>query len=483
MKNRGLSKAKFPILILLALSLATVLAACANVNGGEDIIDNMSVDLSIESQDDVVSEEEISTPEGYTKTPKITRIVNVSPSVVAVSGECEEGSTIKIIGGEKDVVTLARGNYFIAEVELKYASNNMLQITAKVDGKEESQQGTAIAKYNATADSRLDGNSVSVGVDSRLYFDKMLDNTNGKNLYTVTQLDQIRSYITDNISGYNARANGAPVDIIYVLVPNVTTIYPEIFPQDKVEKPATTIYDQILETVSQTRADVIDMREIFRNIKDSDEVKNHGGLYRVTDSNLTDYASYLTYQELMNLIAKRFPDAAPRAFDEFELKTVTSKGGNLVSYRDLEKGLITEELKLMVPKFSLDLGGNDSDSTKISSIKKYIDESDSDYGFFTKIDATDKFASAAERLYINTMRADSLNLPNALIYRDNSTLPLADVLVERFEKTMLAASNDFDINLSNAIQYAGKGKNVVDYIVLFVSEENMDHAFDAAFDK
>lgn len=481
MKKTKIRKSRIPVLIILALFLATALAACVDTNSGEDIIDNMSVNLSGSQAPEESSEPEVSTQEGYTATPVVKQMINISPSVVAICGSCEENAVVKISGGVKDVEANANGTYFIAEVSLKYEASNLLEITAKVADKEESVAGSVIAKYNATADKRLDGNSVSVGTDSRLYFDKMADDASGTNLYTVSELKKIRTYVTKTINGYNNRANGESVDIIYVLVPNVTTVYPEIFPEGATSETNTTVYDQILDTLSQTRATVIDMRSIYLALKDDETVVSHGGLYRVTDSGLSDYAAYLAYNELMTVISARFPDASPRKLDEFTFKTVSTLGGNLVFYRDADSSLITEQLDLMVPSFSLDLGTNETGSTKLSSIRKYKNAAENDYSYFTTVNSTDNINSVAERWLIKTARSDTLALPNALIYRDDSIFPITDILLERFETCMIAKSGDFDVNLSNAIQYASDNKSVVDYIIVFLSEENMDSAFSLAF--
>lgn len=482
MKVRKFKLVRALVLLMVVLVTSTVFAACVDTNQGEDIIDNMSVDLSKEESIVDVSDEEISTPEGHTDAPKVSKVINVSPSVVAIFGSCEEGATVKISGGEEEVSVQARGSYFIASVELRFEAANLLELTATVEGKEESLPSSQIVYYNATADTRLDGNSVSVGTDSRLYFDRFVDDASGTNLYTVTQLKQIRTYVTNTINAYNDRASGAAVELIYVLVPNASTIYTDVIPDGVITETNTTVYDQVCTTLSQTRANVIDMRSIFRSLVEDETVLEHGGLYRVTDSSLTDYGAYLAYVELMNLIAENYPDAAPRGYDEFTVETVTEAlGGNLVAYRDAPKELITEDIVRMIPNFDLNLGTNSTGSTMISSIRKYNDVSGKDFSYFTVADNTDEINGIAERWLVETERGETVDLPNALIYRDDSIFPIADILLERFDGSMIAKSGDFDINLSNAIQYAADDKNVVDYIIVFLSESNMDSAFSLAF--
>lgn len=485
MKNKVSVFARVPAILLMVLMLAVVLAACVDTNDGVDIIDNMSLDLSQQESAEEVSVDDISTPDGYTAAPTVKQIINISPSTVAVCGECEENASITVSGGKEDAHTTANGTYFVVNVDLKYEAANLLEVTAKVDGKEASLARSVIAEYNATADTRLDGNSVSVGTNSRLYFDKMLDDASGTNLYTVSQLKKIRAKVTETIGGYETRAQGDAVELIYVLVPNVTTVYPDIFPEGAVKDTNTTLYQQIKETLSQTRATVVDMLPIFEQLKEDPTVLEKGGLYRVTDSNLTDYAAFLTYTEVMNVVAQRFPDAAPRAEEEFEFKKVSTLGGNLVNYREIDPTLITEEITIMTAGAGIDLnlGSNETGSTKLNSIRKYKDAANGDYGFFTTADNNDNINGCTERWLVRTNRKDTLSLPNALIYRDDCTLPFMDFILERFETTMIAKSGDFDINLSNAIQYSAEDKKVVDYIIVFLSEENMDNAFTLALNE
>ena len=69
------------------------------------------------------------------------------------------------------------------------------------------------------------------------------------------------------------------------------------------------------------------------------------------------------------------------------------------------------------------------------------------------------------------------NLPSALIYRDDSVLPFYDILAERFNNVMFAASGDFTINMADAERYSGGTKSLVDYVIIIVSESNVDKTF------
>lgn len=473
---------RIPIMLGLLMMLAVVLASCVNVDNIEEIIDQSLDALENESVIVEESKEEISTPDGYTEAPVVKSVVNITPDTIAVAGTCEEGSVISIKGAVEDVSTTAIGNYFIIEAQLPY-QNNLLEITATVEGKEESLANSFVASYNATADTRLDGNSVSIGVGSRLYFDKMVEDSSGKNLYTESELNSILDYVNNTVNDYYMNRAGAhDAELIFMLVPNVTTIYPEVYPEGVVEPTNTTLYDQILKTLNKTRATVVDMREIYMNLRDDATVnETYGGLYRVTDSSLTDYGAYLAYNELMNVVAKRFPDAAPRALEEFEWKTVSTVGGNLPFYRELDNTVVSEDIVISVPKFSLALGTDGNGTTSLKSLRKYNDMVNGDYSYFTDTDNADGKNGIAERWLIDTKRSEELDLPNALIIRDYASLSFTDILAERFEKCLVSKNGELGINLSLSGQYAAEGKTAVDYIIVIVSEENLENAFTSAF--
>ncbi len=483
MKIKTRTISRISLLIGMIMLLSVVLAACINVDNVPELLDKPGVTIGNESQEVSQEEsEEISTPEGYTEAPVVKSVINITPTKIAILGNCEAGAVVTVKGGVEEVSTNALGDYFIIETELP-DSTNLLKITAKAEDKEESLEASFIANYNATADTRLDGNSVSIGVDSRLYFDKMVEDSSGKNLYTESQLNSILDYVNGTVTEYYMnRAEGKDAELIYMLMPNITTIYPEIYPEGVVEATNTTLYDQVLKTLNKTRATVIDMREVYMSLRDDETVNStYGGIFRVTDSALTDYGAYVAYNELMSVVAKRFPDSAPRAIDEFEWSTVTTVGGNLVSYRELDGEVIKESLVIATPKFDLNLGTDASGSTSIKSLRKFKDAANGDYSFFTDISSSDKYNGVAERWVIDTDRSDSLTLPNALIYRDYASLSFVDILAERFEKCWISRNNELAINLSQSGQYAGEGKSAVDYIIVIVSEDNLENAFSGAF--
>ena len=480
MKKRYSHSGRLAAVLAVLLLVCAALAACSNVSGITEL-DPEQFNLGISSQVIEESSQDVPTPAGHTAAPTVEQMVNVTPNTVAVFGHCEPDSVIRVRSSSKSSETESFGDYFVICAEI---GNNrtLLEITAQAEGKEESLPREFVAEYNATADKRLDGNSVSVGSGSRLYFDKYADSAEGKNLYTVSELVKIKEYITNTITAYVFdRAKGQPAELIICLIPSATTVYNEIFPEEGLEYANTTIYDQILGAVKGTRATLVDMREEFLAVRDEEETKEYGGLYRITDSALSDYGAYLTYKAIMDKIAVRFPEALPRDISEFKIEKVEdAKGGNLVGYRGFDAGLFTEDIVKFTPKFTLQLGTNGAGTSSIIALRKYVDKDAKDFNYFTKNDSRDNINGIAERWTIDTARSDKMTLPAALIYRDYASYSFSDILAERFEKCLLARGGDFAINISNVKQYLREGQNVSDYIILILSEESFESAFSLA---
>ncbi len=483
MKTNVKKSRRILLMLGLVMMLAVVLVACVNTDKVPE------VDKEFESRDtnigevDTSEDRDLEPEEGQSNAPVVTDIVHISPLKVAVSGTCDEGALIRVKCGGNVVEVNSRDGYFIAEVELVNEGGNLVSVTAQVSDKTESKPWEEAVYKNATADTRLDGMSVSVGPDSRLYFDFMKANYMGgtDTIYTVSELNKIRDTVNKDVANYNKHAGVQESQIIYLLLPDAASIYPEVLPADTVPSATGTIYDQMLDALGQTRATVIDMREKFKTLKDDPAVIEKGGLYRVTDSSLTDYGAYLVYQELMNeYIAKKFPAAMARPVTDFEWEFVeNAAGGNLVGYRELDQSVITESFWKSTPKFSLDLGTDSKSTDNLSSIVKYVDAKNKDFNFNVEVDANDGIKTIAERAVIDTGRADA-GLPTAIICRDYNSYAFTDILVERFEKTLLLRGGEFYLDTNDSATLgdnAAAGDTAPDYIIYILSEQSMKTAF------
>ncbi len=479
MKNNVKKSCRIVLMLALVMMLSVVLAACIDT----DKVPEVDAELADRDTDTAIggtSEEEVPPPaEGQSNHPTVEEPVHISPMVVAVYGTCDEGAIIRVKCEDKVVTVNSRNGYYIAEVELPNENGNKLFVTAQVGELAESNAVSVAAFKDATADKSA--MSVAVGKDSRLYFEYMMDNYKGGNetLFTISQLKTIRDTINTKTTNYKKNAKDKDVEVIYLLLPDPTSVSTDAFFEDVTPGEFGTIYDQFLENFGNgnTRATIIDMREKLIALKDDPAVLEKGGLYRVTDSSLTDYGAYLVYSELMNYIDNKFPQAAARKADEFEWNTIEKAlGGNYVTYRGLDKNIITETIVKATPKFSLDIGLDDDGFVKLSSIAKYLDVESKDYNFITSAKETDADVNICDLFTVSTDRKE---LPTAVICRDYNSLTFTDWLVERFEKATVLKNGDFTIDTNDVgllQDYAATGEAAPDYIIYILSEQNIKTA-------
>ncbi len=471
------------IILGLLMLLSVTLAACVNTDDVGEILDTGEILADV--SDDTVSEEDLPCAEGQTKAPYVTDIVHLETMKVAIYGECEENATVKCVAPKDKVYeTKANGTYYILEVDLEYENAiNLLNLSATAEGKDESVARELEVRKNATAGALADGNNVSVGLDSRLYFDRMVS----YDLFNINAVNSIRDSLNDKYTLYSQQCavdknTGAQdVEIIYVFVPNATTVYPEILPEGVAPEATTTRFNQVANALSgdKSKITVINMLDVFTAKRDEADTEKYGGIYRETDSALTDYGSYLVYEELMTHIAARFPDAAPRALSEFDTSKVTANGGNLVDYRGMDSSVVNEELVLLTPKFLADLKYSDRSQVNLKDLVKYNDADDGDYTFFTAGISDANVTGFNERWFVETVREEGVNLPTAHIYRENTTLGVTDILAERFECSLFVVSNEYNLDIMSTKQLGVKSADqaAVDYVIVFVTEDNLDQVF------
>ncbi|HAN21436.1 MAG: hypothetical protein A2Y15_09240 [Clostridiales bacterium GWF2_36_10] len=468
-RNTKKSNTAVIILLMLITVLTVLLASCVVEGDNTDPLQSIPEFPSEDMKSEVPSDDIISTASGFTEQPVIKDVKNITADVVVISGTCEEGAAITIKRGKEDVTVQSRNGYFIAEVTLAKTSTNLLEVTAVVEGKEESVIESVSAEYIATAEKRIDKFAVSIGMQSQLYFDSYLENFMGENLLTQTELRTFRDFVNGKVTSLEDRAKGQDVELIYVLVPDVTSIYPDIFGEDIVRETFTTRYSQISNTLSQTNATVIDMYDIFATAKDTSEFD----IYRKNDSHLTEYGAYLVYQQIANELALKFPAAAPRTLEEFEQIETEAIGGDLITYLGITNKYYTESILDLEPLFDLKIGMDKESNIatiNISDVKKYVSVEDNNYSIYNGTD--NKIIGINDRFAIRT---DRIDLPSALIFRDDSLSPAIDILAERFQRALVGRNGDFTINLTEASRHNSDNKNIVDYVIVIVSENNIEN--------
>ena len=471
LNRKAFLRTTIALMLLAVFCAALALSSCVPSGTPDDEIFekliNISREESVIENDDVVASGDYLT---------IAEVVSITPMNVAVYGTLTDAAVkagvdaVRISGGLNTSVTQkCVGDYFIISVNLPTASRSTFAATAMKGEEEVGEMLPFSIPYDSTAEDRLDGKSVSVGRNSSLYFSAYLDDYLGKELYTASQVKSIKATVVSRYQAYETRADGSEFGLIYVFIPDVTTVYPSIFsPEDEAKKSEAllTRYEQVVNAVSSTKAFVVDYADIVKaGLESGDSISKY---YRLTDSHITEYGALLIYDKIMAFIAAKDPDVVPRTMDEYTPAKVEAQGGDYVRYRGLDPLNITEEITVYNPKFELQEG--------TAKIRIYNDPDNGDYTLFTTIDSTDIYSGGAERAVVTTNRTE---LPNVLIYRDENGIILSKMIADSMDLTLLARCGDYFISMTDANTYRDKaeGKAASDFIMVFVSETSIATAF------
>lgn len=380
-------------------------------------------------------EEELSSDK--TMKPVINGTVNTAPDEICVAGKCEEGAVITIKGGTKTVEFNADKIYFMGTTFIPASGSTILEITAKVPGKDESDPAQIVVNYKANAEHiRTDAYEVIVGLDSQGHFISSLADYEGTNLLKDQQISSLTARIQTRVNWLNDKADGA--ELIYLVVPSSMNMFPETVPERYKQNTGISRKDQFIEALEAGGATVIDATEALFEHKD-DEYK----LFHKTDSHWTEYGAWVAYTELMNYISEKWEDAKPRTFEEMGFYEKDVDGGDMPYYLTMDYSKVREVAVFSKPTFDLPV-----------STLKYVNSGALNMNHET----TPKYKD------IKSFRD---NLPNAYICRDSYGIALYDMLAERFNRTIYEAMWSYSFNTDQIL------KADADYVIYIVAERNL----------
>ena len=164
--------------------------------------------------------------------PVIATTGNITAGHILVTGTCDEGATVKISGGKQEVTVKSLNGYFMAEVEMISTTVSVLEAVAYSDTLTESEVRSFDVTYDATAEKRVDGNGVTVGANSYLLFDSVMDDYLGKNLISQTELKAFKEFVNNKAANLKKKGGSYPATLVYVLIPDSVAIYPERLPEN-----------------------------------------------------------------------------------------------------------------------------------------------------------------------------------------------------------------------------------------------------------
>lgn len=374
---------------------------------------------------------------GQTATPVITGITNVAPNLICIAGSCEPDAKIYVRGGVAEVSYISDNKYFMGTVEIPNTGNTRLSVSARVKGKSESEPIAVTGSYKASATQiRTDAFEVIVGNNYQCHFVSALPDYTGTNILTDDQKKTITSNVKKNVTWLKNNMGGA--ELIYLVLPNPMTVYPETVPARYEQNVGTGRTQQFCKAAADGGAVVINTTDVFKAHK-NDEFK----LFHKTDSHWTEYGAWLAYTELMNYISQKYPSAAPRTFDEMGFYTKDVDGGDMPYYLEL-------------------------DCTKVRELAVFADlqfESPANMLFF----------KSANELLMNhdttpkeaTYNTGNASLPNIYVMRDSFGIAIYNMLPDRFNKTTYKAMWSYGFD-QNDIKSSG-----ANYVLYLIAERNL----------
>ena len=382
-------------------------------------------------------------PEGEkTEAPTVTVCKYSRNTMFLLGGSCEEGAVISVKGGAEEINSKSDYGDWLVEVPIDPKGVSALTLTAAVPGKAPSDEIKYIVRpqkgITLFEDSGVFG--VIVGNDYFSWFQDCVPSFTGSDLLKAGDAEKLKERYAKKVAGL--RSKGLDTEIIVLLIPSPMRLYAEHVPSYLKRKQHTgaTLADQFIDAMNGAGVTVIDLREVMLEHK-YDEFK----IFHRTDSHWSDYGAYFGYVKLMEYIARKFPDAAPRPPSDFEFYNKKVYFGDIYATLGLERNVLKEYTTFVKFKFEPPGGF------------RYIYDGNS---VVINHNITNKFQTTESNL-------TGLNLPSAYIIRDSFCGPIFNFLTDRFSKITWQAMWDYSFNLDRISKLAP------DYVIYIINERNI----------
>ena len=364
-----------------------------------------------------------------------------------IGGKCEAGAMIRVTGGTEEIYTGSDHGDYLVEVPFSSEGSSTLKLSVESPGKAPSDEITFIVKPQKDVDmyDRYGAYGTIIGENYMSYVEDCMADYLGDNLISDAEIESLKTRTAKKIS--DLRDKNCDAEIIYVLVPNTVRTWAEYVPKRFVRHTGDTLVRQWKEGVTSGGATVLDLTELMANHK-NDEFK----IWHKTDTHWTEYGAYLGYEALMNYIAKKFPDAAPRPRSDFEFYNKEANFGDIFNFLELNISDLKETSSFVRFKFEPPVYNSNYNSG------------------FVDLYNGNSVCLVHDRVQFphttNTNLKD-LNLPSAYIFRDSFEGPLHAFYTDRFSTATFKGMWDYSFN---ANQITSQNP---DYIIYILSERNI----------
>ncbi len=407
-------------------------------NTGEASRADESPDGSLNENSKEESSMETSSPDTITPIKIMYCSYDQKPYAVIV-GTCGEGAVVHASVADGQEID-SKSFYGWFSVRFKHTSGETVVLTQSINGVLSGGE----AAYNGTPANPGKDEGIVAGNDSQFFYSKCLNDFMCTNLPSDGELQALTTRIKERIKGIEDA--GLDTKIIYILAPSPIAIYPEAVPENYKQGQGKTRRVKVMDALRAAGATVIDLEGVFNEHKNDAQT-----IYYKTDSHWTEYAAFLAYTELFNVIKADFPDAAPYDYDYFNWYSGYFKTGDMLNY-----------LKMTTPVY-LTPGFFDSDcleyswfrdlSTDLTGVKR------------KRFDETGVYSE--EVTAMNLVETKRSGLPNCIVIRDSYGTQLNDLIAGNMNVTYYQRMWDYTYNLGNIKRYEA------DYVIYILAEWNV----------
>lgn len=341
----------------LAALLAALLCACGNgaptaESGGTDT-DPASLTAPqtpapqtgepAETDEHTRTDEQTDAPDTHaapavTAAPVIKGCAVIGRGSAMVYGTCEADCAVTVSCSGKSFTARSDGVYFA--VPVTYERTVSVSVCAQAEGKEKSGEVSVLVKYDKTAEDK----GVAVTLGSRVIEKKVLPDLYGTNGFDPSETEAIKKAALYRLKQTEKTA-GKPVRLVYIIVPNPMTVYPEEMTDGmKAETVERSVrLKQAVKALGEVDGvTVIDLTDALTAEKDK------GKLYYKLDSHWTELGAYYGYAEVMRTLGMPY-----HPLDDFTVEYVDIDDTDMNVYSGVGTGEMYESAPFLTANFEL----------------------------------------------------------------------------------------------------------------------------------
>lgn len=372
--------------------------------------------------------------------PTMTVSTHGGDDLVIFGGKCTVGAKIHVRGHlhEDQVFGTDDDNWFV-EVQIP-AGVSTLTITQEEPGKAESDPIVVTTQPNYALDfERYGAYRSALGDNMQGHYYGQFDDWMGNNILTENQVAGLTERLTSRVE-YLAEND---CELIYLIVPNPITIYPETAPIRYPKSTAdTSRTEQFCAAAKEAGATVIELEELLYAHRE-DDFK----IYNKLDSHWTPYGTYLAYDALMDYLTPAWSALAPVVpGEDIEFYNEVVNGGDIVTAYDLDSALIQENATF---------------------VRWLVEAVDSPYTFY---EGTNRpyYPPVNEEKTVKNHLAVGKDLPTAMVVRDSFATNMYQYFNQTFGEVYWQGQSDYKFDK----KWIEECKP--DYYIVLITERNID---------